>query len=265
MFIYKITNIINDKIYIGFDTGPVDESRRWKVHTRKATNGRNTNKVLYRAMRKHGIENFTYEVIDDSVDNIDDLANMERMYIKKYGCVRPNGMNVCEGGLGGDNFKHMDGDQLRKVKKRMSYIMNKRLEDDEYKQLLTNQIVRAGEIGLKIRNDMSEEEYNQYLKKRSEGTKTWWKNRILTDKDRKRYSEAQKKRFANLSLEEYAILCEVRKISHEKWWRIEDGEGNVYIVKGLKAFSESNNLNYNMLFSSKRYNKRVNGWLVTLA
>lgn len=32
MFIYKITNKNNGKMYIGYDTGPLEEMRRWKNH-----------------------------------------------------------------------------------------------------------------------------------------------------------------------------------------------------------------------------------------
>ena len=58
--IYKITNTVNSKCYIGF-TGNI--KRRWKQHKVNRKNGK---KPLYQAFRKYGIKNFTFEVIYES-------------------------------------------------------------------------------------------------------------------------------------------------------------------------------------------------------
>ena len=52
--IYRITNLINNKIYIG-QTANKYPSKRWGCHKHEATSG--NDKPLYRAMRKYGIEN----------------------------------------------------------------------------------------------------------------------------------------------------------------------------------------------------------------
>lgn len=62
MIIYKITNNINGKKYVGQHCGTSDS--RWKQHLAEAMNQENPY-PLYRAIRKYGMENFTYEVLEE--------------------------------------------------------------------------------------------------------------------------------------------------------------------------------------------------------
>ena len=60
-YIYKITNNINGKIYIGMTYRTVQE--RWKEHQNDCNRRQAENRPLYRAMNKYGIENFSIEVL----------------------------------------------------------------------------------------------------------------------------------------------------------------------------------------------------------
>lgn len=53
-YIYKITNKINGKVYIGKTTKTVQE--RWKEHLRESRTERSENRPLYRAIRKYGVD-----------------------------------------------------------------------------------------------------------------------------------------------------------------------------------------------------------------
>ena len=67
--IYKITNKINGHMYIGLST---NIEKRFQDHRNKAINSfkkEDKDKVLYKAMRKYGVDNFNYEIIKEcSVD-----------------------------------------------------------------------------------------------------------------------------------------------------------------------------------------------------
>lgn len=94
MIIYKITNKINGKIYIGQTIHTL--AHRKSRHLKCMQNG--VDRHLYNAMRKYGVENFVFEEIDHT-DNIEDLNYLESYYITKYDSVR-KGYNM---GYGGDN------------------------------------------------------------------------------------------------------------------------------------------------------------------
>ena len=58
-YIYKITNDINNKVYIGKTLSTID--KRWKEHQRDSQKRRCEQRPLYSAIRKYGIEHFHIE------------------------------------------------------------------------------------------------------------------------------------------------------------------------------------------------------------
>lgn len=77
-YIYKITNKINGKIYIGLTTETVE--KRWKNHIKAS---KKCDRHLYNSMRKYGVENFKIEIIDETND-LEKLGELERKYISEY-------------------------------------------------------------------------------------------------------------------------------------------------------------------------------------
>ena len=69
MIIYKITNQINNKVYIGLTTCSLEY--RWSRHITESKNINNT-KHLYKSMRKYGIKNFIIEEIEFLMKNMED-------------------------------------------------------------------------------------------------------------------------------------------------------------------------------------------------
>ena len=91
MFIYKITNKINKKSYIGQTIRPVNE--RWNEH-KSRFNKKDTK--LARAIRKYGLENFEFSTIYEA-NTIEELNKIEKKYIENLDTVN-NGYNIKEGG-----------------------------------------------------------------------------------------------------------------------------------------------------------------------
>ena len=92
--IYKITNQINGKIYIGQS---IDIKNRWKQHIGEAKQGR-YNTRLYNALRKYNIDNFTFEVIEECKST--ELNEREIYWIEYYQSYVPAiGYNMNTGGL----------------------------------------------------------------------------------------------------------------------------------------------------------------------
>ena len=88
--IYKITNLINGKIYIGQTIHP---ERRWIEHKQKSKHGKEKHPI-HLALEKYGCENFIFEVIEWT----EDYNQEEKRLIKEYNSICPNGYNVSEGG-----------------------------------------------------------------------------------------------------------------------------------------------------------------------
>lgn len=92
MIIYKITNKINGKYYIGQTIRKLEI--RWYHHytTKRGT-------YISAAIQKYGKENFSIEEIAQ-YKNQKDLNNAEEYYINFYNCLVPYGYNLQLGGNG---------------------------------------------------------------------------------------------------------------------------------------------------------------------
>lgn len=101
MIIYLITNKVNGKKYVGQHCGSKDA--RWKQHLADALKRQNP-KPLYAAMRKYGIDNFEYRVLEEIPLNMGQkyLDDREIHYIKEYNTHIENemGYNLTWGGQG---------------------------------------------------------------------------------------------------------------------------------------------------------------------
>lgn len=96
MFIYKITNIITKKLYVGQTKRSIQ--RRFKSHISEA-NRNLYDTYLHRSIRKYGKENFTIELLEEC--NSDNISKREIFWIQTLNTKAPNGYNLHEGGFGG--------------------------------------------------------------------------------------------------------------------------------------------------------------------
>lgn len=94
MKIYVITNLINNKQYVGQTSRPLE--KRLEGHV-KAPAGES---AIHDAIIKYGIENFKQEELA-AVDNQEALDYLERFFIEKLNTMAPNGYNLKEGGQNG--------------------------------------------------------------------------------------------------------------------------------------------------------------------
>ena len=98
--VYKVTNKINGKIYIG---KTYNLEKRKKEHF----NGINDNSPFHKALKKYGIGNFEWEVIDNA-DTEKEILDKEIYWIKKLNtCIHfhnSNGYNITLGGEGGSSW-----------------------------------------------------------------------------------------------------------------------------------------------------------------
>lgn len=103
-FIYKITNRINGKAYIGKTTLTIKE--RFNQHKQDYKKEKDKNRPLYRAMNKYGIDNFIIETIGEYDDKI--LDEKEKEYIQFFNTYK-NGYNAT---LGGDGHTRINREEV---------------------------------------------------------------------------------------------------------------------------------------------------------
>ena len=97
--IYKIENLITHRVYIGQS---VNIGQRWTVHRSSAfnPNAHDYNSQLYRSIRKHGLHNFSFEVLHEVSPqeySVELLNQLERKYIAQYNSF-VDGYNATPGG-----------------------------------------------------------------------------------------------------------------------------------------------------------------------
>ncbi|MBO4543017.1 MAG: GIY-YIG nuclease family protein, partial [Bacteroidales bacterium] len=103
-YIYKVTNNINGKIYVGKTLHPVE--KRWKEHCQDYKKERYKKRPLYRAMQKYGETNFSIEQLEEC--SADTLNDREVYWIEKLGSFK-YGYNAT---IGGDGKQFVDVDLI---------------------------------------------------------------------------------------------------------------------------------------------------------
>lgn len=109
MFIYKITNLINGKLYIGQTSKTI--AYRWYRHNYAFSNNTKNKTAIHLALKKYGKINFSIEEID-TASNIDELNKKEKYWINILNTLSPNGYNLT---TGGDN-KQMSDETKEKIR-----------------------------------------------------------------------------------------------------------------------------------------------------
>ena len=209
MIIYKTTNHVNSKIYIGQD----------KNNNPKYLG---SGKILYLAIQKYGVENFNKEILE-VCESVEDLNEREKYWISFYDSTnRSIGYNIALGGNGGDTLsKHPN---KKEIGKRIGESNKKIWEDKDYR--INMSVIRKNQITEETREKLSKsskgENNGMYGKshivnvknKMSEARKQWWNN--LTENERedigKKISEANTGKSGNAWTDE-------QKKAHSEWMK----------------------------------------------
>lgn len=173
--IYLITNLIDNKKYVG-QASNVEE--RWYRHS--VDYKRLKSRYLYRAMNKHGIENFIFEIIESNI-SIDLISEREIFWIEKMSTKAPNGYNMTSGGEGSHN-RILTEESRKKIsislkgttlpeetKRKMSLAHTKRYENAEERLKMSEShknnktlIENATKTMQKVNKNMTKEQRVEY-------------------------------------------------------------------------------------------------------
>lgn len=110
MYIYKISNSVNNKVYIGQSIRPVQE--RFQRHVNDAMNNV-LDTHLARAIRLYGPDKFSIEIIDTAISQ-EELTKKEHDHIVQYNSVE-NGYNETDATnkCGGNTYKNKTEEEMK--------------------------------------------------------------------------------------------------------------------------------------------------------
>lgn len=146
--IYKIENLVNGKSYIGQS---IDIKSRWRQHRSASSNSLNKNYEfpLYRAIRKYGLNNFNFVVLEECEPSL--LNEREKYWIQYFDSYK-NGYNQDEGGNNASHFiklskeKILEIIEILKVSKESSELIGKQFG-------VSGRTIRAINVGKQCRQD----------------------------------------------------------------------------------------------------------------
>lgn len=161
MEIYKITNLVNGKIYIGKDT----------------TNDSNyfgSGKLIKLSIQKYGKENFTKEILEECYD-YNTLSIREKFWIEHYNSSDlTKGYNISPGGNGGDTMSN--NPNLDTIKRKISEKMKVRVFSEKHKENLSKNHhstkIKKGKTYEELYGVEFAEQYKEKLKKARKKYKT---------------------------------------------------------------------------------------------
>lgn len=188
--IYKITNNINGKVYIGQSK---NIERRFSEHKNRCVK-KSCKTILYLAYDKYGFDNFSFEIIEECT--IENLDTFEKYYIAKYKSnIKKYGYNLTSGGLGYNGkftVEHkLNMSQAKLGKNNPLYGKSPTKETLEKRSESLKKVKHTKEwhakIGAKHKGKVLSDETKEKIRQKLLGNK-------LSDETRAKMSEAQKER-----------------------------------------------------------------------
>jgi group I intron endonuclease len=178
--IYKITNKINNKVYIGCTITSLE--KRYYEHLYRCFKTDYKSK-LYNSIKKYGEENFEIELIEEC--DVNKIYETEKKYIEQYDSFK-NGLNGTFGGEGCLGYKHSP--EIRKK------ISKKTKEGDSHKGKTYD--ILYGEKG------------ENEKQKRKESVKKYWGN--LTEEDKEVRIKKLKEKVRSKSKYSIEMIIEIK-------------------------------------------------------
>lgn len=179
MVVYKTTNMINGKFYVGKDEG-----------NNPAYIG--SGYILKKAIKKYGKSSFIKEIIEEC-PNREVLEEREKYWIKQLDATNPEiGYNVAEGGTGGNTFFGKTEEEMIEIKSKISKAGKGRVFSEEHRKKLAESAKRRKGNkpckfkGMNYEDYMNPAEAEEARKKIKEARA----NQVITGETREKISES---------------------------------------------------------------------------
>lgn len=156
-YIYKITNTLNNKVYVGKRVSSIFNEKYW-----------GSGKAIKNSINKYGLENFTRDILE-WCNSDDELNEREKFWIKELKTNQKKyGYNFTDGGTGGNTLKYLsEEDKIARLEKIAETKAN---YSDEQKEELHNKLSKSSSAALKKLYDNGYENNNKGRKWYTNGT-----------------------------------------------------------------------------------------------
>jgi hypothetical protein len=177
--IYKITNKINNKCYIG---SAVKIKRRWNEHRALLRNNKHHSPYLQNSWNRHGEDAFLFEVLE-TVKIKDNLIDREQHYLDLYESYdKTKGYNVCPTAYSRLGYKHPN-----ETKKKISKALKGRVFTQEWKNKLSKSAIERCKKGIS-------EETRRKMSEAHKGRSAWNEGIPHTEETKQKISDSLKGR-----------------------------------------------------------------------
>lgn len=232
--IYKATNIVNGKSYIGQSINFVSRKAGHKK-------GKGNCWLFYRAIEKYGFDSFEWQIIEENIDE-DLLDEKEIYYIEKYNtyAALPNaqGYNLTKGGnhvFGSSGEHHFLN--LMSEEKREEWIRSYRIGENN-PNFGNGKAISGNNHFLNKMNDLDREE--------------WLKNNLMGENNYQKH----------MSKQELKDKCWINKLDpkeKEKWKKKISGENNSFhkaYVKNPEKYKGKNHSSFGLVGNKNANSKK---------
>lgn len=215
--IYRITNKINGKTYIG--------QHKYKDDSNPMKRYRGSGKLLLRAYKKYGIENFSIEVLYKRIQYKKTIDSMEIWMIEKERKTNPNGCyNITDGGSGGLGTTVSDYQRQRIIESNKIYKTGKKAWNSGKKGLY--------HISEETKYRMSEAHKGKSSPAKGKHWKLSKPRKTFTEEHRRKLSQALKKRIITDETRRKLSLARKGKIGWNKGRHLVMIDGRRHYVRG---------------------------------
>lgn len=217
--IYKFTNNINGKSYIGQST---NIKRRYKEHRTKKCE----KTLFHEAINEYGFENFDFAIVE--ICDAKELNNKEVYYIKEFNTLFPNGYNISEGGYYGHPVGLSSMDDVSSIISLLRYTDMSNIEigllydvsDQTISDINNGRIWRKDEFAYPIRNRKIA---SKYCKKCGKELYKYTQGELCRECMLKLPKQERYKKDIPISKEDlYNLLCKTSFIAVGKMFGISD-------------------------------------------
>ena len=216
-YIYRITNKINGKTYIG-------QHKYKKLNDSYMGSG----KLLKLAKKKYGIENFTKTILKFDIPNVDLANDWEQMYVLFERAKGKAEYNIANGGNGnpGVTGYWLGKHRSEETRKKMSESQKGKNLGKKHSEETKRKISESLKGNQRHKGHNHSEETKRKMSEAKKGQPGIWKGKHLSEEHRKKLSEAHKGQAAwnkgmPCSEEQKRKQSEVMKGRH---WKLVDGK-----------------------------------------